>query len=138
MQPTQAPGWSRFVLVLGGIASLVFGVLLALNPVGWLARVGVTIGADAISRIEVGAFYGGIEIGLGLLLIAASTHRHTVRVGLWLLFASQAGIGLTRLLLMLASDTWPPMFLGFLVYELGFAALALGGLLARPRLRHRL
>lgn len=138
MQTAQAAGWARFTLVLAGLGMLAFGVLLALDPINWLTRAGVTLGADAVTRIEIGAFYGGIEIGLGLLLLMAASQRHYQRAGLWLLLLTHGGIGLTRLGLMLAGATSTPFLLVAGAYELIFAALALIALMARPRLRNRL
>lgn len=137
MQPIQIPAWARFALVVAGLGMLTFGVLLALDPVNWLVRAGVTVGADAVTRIEIGAFYGGIEVGIGLLLLMAAAQRQYHRAGLWLLLATHGGIGLTRVALMLASDTSSPFLLLAGAYELFFAALALIALLARPRLRNR-
>lgn len=131
MQPTQFPAWARWVLTVSGFAMLAFGVLLALDPTNWLARAGVTVGADAVTRIEIGAFYGGIEVGIGLLLILAAAQRAYLRAGLWLLLATHAGIGLTRVALMLASSTTTPFLLGAAAYELLFAALALTALTIR-------
>lgn len=137
MQSIQTPGWARFVLVVAGLAMLLFGVLLALDPINWLARAGVTVGADAVTRIEIGAFYGGIEVGIGLLLLMAAAQRQYHRAGLWLLLATHAGIGLTRVALMLASDTSSPFLIGAGAYEIAFASLAVFALMARPRLRNR-
>ncbi len=138
MQPIQVPGWARFLLVVAGLGMLVFGVLLALDPINWLTRAGLTLGADALTRIEIGAFYGGIEIGIGLLMLAAAAQRPYHRAGLWLLLATHGGIGLTRLALMLASGTSTTFLLVAGGYELLFAALALAALNARPRVGHRL
>ena len=109
---------------------LAFGILLALDPINWLARAGVTVGADAVSRIEVGAFYGGIEIGIGLLLLMSTSQRQYHRAGLWLLLGTHGGIGLTRLALMLASVTHTPFLIVVGAYELLFAGLARAGLLS--------
>ncbi|MEO6065822.1 MAG: DUF4345 family protein [Lysobacterales bacterium] len=138
MQPKQVPDWARFVLVVAGLAMLGFGVLLALDPINWLAGAGVTVGADAVTRIEIGAFYGGIEVGIGLLLLMAAAQRQYQRAGLWLLLATHGGIGLTRAALVLASGTSTPFLLAAGGYELLFAALAMAALMARPRLHNRL
>ena len=128
MQATEAPGWARAVLAVAGLAMLGFGVLLALDPINWLARAGVTVGADAVTRIEVGAFYGGIEIGIGLLLLLATSQRQYNRAGLWLLLGTHGGIGFTRVALMLASVTHAPFLIVAGAYELVFAALAVAAL----------
>jgi len=137
MQTTQVAAWARIALVVAGLGMLAFGVLLALDPINWLARAGVTVGADAITRIEIGAFYGGIEIGIGLLLLMAASQRQYHRAGLWLLLLTHGGIGLTRVALMLASGTQTPFLLVAGAYELLFAGLAVIALMAQPRLRNR-
>ncbi len=138
MQIQTPPGWTRFVLFLAGLATLAFGIVLALDPVMWLSRAGVSVAADAVTRIEIGAFYGGLEIGLGLLLLSAASQRQSARPGLWLLLASHGGIGLTRLALMLAGGIYTGFLIGSVAYELTFALLAAIGLRSRPRSRSRL
>ncbi len=128
MQAPHIPAWARALLAIAGLAMLAFGVLLALDPINWLARAGVTVGADAVTRIEIGAFYGGIEIGIALLLLMSASRRHYHRAGLWLLLATHGGIGLTRVALMLASVTHTPFLILAGVYELLFAALAVAAL----------
>ncbi len=137
MQTAQVAGWARLTMVVAGLGMLAFGVLLALDPINWLARAGLTLGADAVTRIEIGAFYGGIEMGIGLLLLMAASQRQYQRAGLWLLLLTHAGIGLTRLALMLAGSITTPFLLGAGAYELFFAALAAIALMAQPRLRNR-
>lgn len=137
MQVSTPPTWSRVILFIAALGMLVFGVLLTLDPIGWLARAGVALGADAVTRIEMGAFYGGIEIGVGLLMLMAAAQRPHVRAGLALLLATHGGIGLVRGALMLAGGTVTPYLIGAVVYELVFALLALVGLLVTPSVRQR-
>lgn len=87
---------ARLVLWLGGLAFLGFGVAFLLAPLQTLAGAGVTA-SGAVAATELRAFYGGLEVALGALLIAADL-RGRRREGLILNLASYGGIGAARLL----------------------------------------
>jgi hypothetical protein len=115
------------VLVLAGLGFLGFGLWFLVDPVVPLAAIGIRAEGPAAAT-EFRAFYGGLELGLGALLLAAAARPAWRRPGLWLVLAANGGIALGRLLGIALDGVWVPFFAYALAWELGFAALALAGL----------
>ncbi|MFN6997377.1 MAG: DUF4345 family protein, partial [Aquincola tertiaricarbonis] len=97
------------------------------DPVAPLAAIGIRA-EGAAAATEFRAFYGGLELGLGALLLAAAARPAWRRPGRWLVLAANGGIALGRLVGIALDGVWVPFFAYALVWELGFAALALAGL----------
>ena len=115
------------VLALAGLGFLGFGLWFLVDPIGPLAAIGITA-TGAPAATEFRAFYGGLEVGLAALLLAAAA-KPTWRVpGLWLVLATNGGIAAGRLIGVAVDGVWVPFFTYALVWELGFAALAIVGL----------
>jgi len=111
------------VLLLSALSLLGFGVALTYAPIEVLASIDVSV-TGAIADTEIRAFYGGLEIALGLLILLWTFDAARRRDALLLTLVVYGGIGLTRLASMLATgdDT---SFLRFaLGTELGFLVLA--------------
>ena len=87
---------SRITLWLGGLGFLGFGLAFLLAPVETLAKGGWVMSGDGAAT-ELRAFYGGLEIALGALLLAADL-RGRRREGLLLCLASYGCIAGARLL----------------------------------------
>ena len=122
------------VLVLGGLGFLGFGGWLVTDPAGGLAGVHIAATAPA-GLVELRAFYGGLELGLGAFLLACAARPDWRRPGLWLTALGNGGIGLTRLAGIALSGVFTPFFAYALVWELGFTALAALALWRRPTAR---
>lgn len=117
------------VLLLAGLGFLGFGAWLVIDPVGGLAAVDIA-GTSAAGVVELRAFYGGMEIGLGLFLLACAARADWREAGLWLVLLGNLGIGLARVFGIWHSGAFTSFFAGALVWEFGFtvlAALALRG-----------
>ena len=125
--------FSKYLVVLAGLGFLGYGIAFLIAPEATLAGAGLQLtGTGAV--VELRAFYGGLELGLGLWLIFAGLNDTLVRPALWLTLASNGGIGCSRLLGLALGGAWIPFFGYALPWELGFAALAAGALLfSRPR-----
>ena len=111
------------VLWLSGLSLLGFGVAFLVAPLETMASAGITL-TGALEATELRAFYGGLEVALGVLVVACVLSPARRRDGLVLTLAIFAGIGLARLsgMLLSGADTG---FLRFaLSTELGFALLA--------------
>ena len=122
--------FSIIVLVLAGLGFLGFGLWLAVDPVGGLAGVGIA-GTSPAGVVELRAFYGGLEIGLGLFLLVCAARPDWRVPGLWLVLLGNLAIGLTRLYGIGDSGAFTSFFAAALAWELGFPALAAVALIGR-------
>lgn len=121
------------VLWLAGLGYLAFGVGFLIAPVE-LARMAELSVASPAAVPELRAFYGGLEIALALLILAAALRPARRADGLLLSFATYLGIGGTRLASMLAtgvSSDFLTMAVG-VELGLGFASLLAWRAAARP------
>jgi hypothetical protein len=115
--------FTLFVLLLSGLSLLGFGAAIAWAPLQVMAMADV-VASGAAAEVELRAFYGGLELALGALILICAWKPERRRDGLWLTLFVYAGIGITRGLGMLMQDVHTP-FLGMaLMVELGTAALA--------------
>lgn len=113
----------NMVLVLSGLSLLAFGGAITYAPLQILALADVvTSGAHA--EVELRAFYGGLELALGALILICAWRPERRRDGLWLTLFVYAGIGITRGLGMLMQDVHSNFLVVALIVELGIAALA--------------
>ena len=112
------------LLTLAGIGFLGFGLWLIVDPAGGLATVGI-VAVNPAGLIELRALYGGLELGLGIYLLMCAARADWRRAGLWAVWLGNGGIGLTRLAGIASTGVFVPFFAYALVWELGFAALAL-------------
>lgn len=120
------------VIALAGAGFLTFGLWLTLDAASALAGVGVEA-ASAAGLIELRAFYGGLELGLGTFLLGCAALPGWRPAGLWLILLSHAGIAAVRLIGIAASGVYTPFFGWALAWELGLAALAAAALWLRDR-----
>jgi hypothetical protein len=121
----------RLTLWLGGLGFLGFGLAFLVAPLQTLAAAGIALQGD-LAATELRAFYGGLEVALGGLLIAANL-RGARRHGLILCLASYGGIGLARALGMLIAGSATPFLWFALATEATLAILAWASLKMSPR-----
>lgn len=113
---------TRVLLWLAGLCYLGFGIAFLVDPLGTLGATGIEL-QGALAATELRAFYGGLEVALGLLLVASARQPAWHGAGLWLNTASYGGIGLARLLGIVLAGGGTPFLWFALSTELGFAAL---------------
>jgi hypothetical protein len=119
-------------LWLGGLGFLAFGAAFLAAPLETFALAGVTL-TGPVAAAEVMAFYGGVEIALGGLLLACALRPARRRDGLLVMATVYAGIGLARWAGMLAHGADSRFLRIALGLELGLAALAILALAASRR-----
>ncbi len=120
------------LLTLAGLGFLGFGLWFLVDPISPLAAIGITA-TGAPAATEFRAFYGGLEVGLAVLLLAAAARPDWRVPGLWLVLATNGGIAAGRLLGVALDGVWVPFFTYALVWEVGFALLAAIGLRGAAR-----
>jgi hypothetical protein len=113
---------TRITLWLGGLSFVGFGLAFLVAPQQTLSLIGLQLhGPHAATELR--AFYGGLEIGIGLCLIGADL-RGWHRQGLLLCLASYGGISLARLVgIALAGGSSGALWIA-LALEVSLALLA--------------
>ena len=121
------------LLWVAGLGFAGFGLACLVAPQATLGGAGVEV-RGALAAIELRAFYGGLELGLAALLVAAAVTPAYRRAGLCLFLAAYGGLGLTRAAGMLVDQAATPFLWTALLVELALAALAAAAA-QRPDLR---
>jgi hypothetical protein len=117
----------KAALLVGGLGFLGFGLLMLIAPQAAMASLGLTV-PDGVPTTEIRAFYGGLELALGGLLLTAMVQPDYRRGGLWLGAVSYGTVAVTRCLGMLIDSSGGNFLLGALTLEIVLAiwfALAL-------------
>jgi hypothetical protein len=114
---------ARITLWLGGLGFLAFGLAFLAAPLATMAAAGLPLQGD-LAATELRAFYGGLELALGALLLAADLQPGARRHGLILSLACFGGIGSARLLGILLAGSATPFLWAALATELTLAALS--------------
>ena len=113
---------AQVLLWVSGLGYAGFGVAFLAAPIRTMALAGIVM-EGAVAAVELRAFYGGLELGLGALIVAAALLGR-LRDGLVLTLVSYGAIGGVRLASMLATGTDTPFFRFAVAVELGLAACA--------------
>lgn len=111
------------VITIAGLGFLGFGIVLLCWPDMALPGLGIQTLSDQ-AQVEVRAMYGGLELGLGILLLTCFSSERQ-RFGLQLSLAAYGGLAMARLLSMLAIGVATPFLWFALVWEGVIAILAL-------------
>ncbi len=114
--------FAKIIVWIAGLGLIGFGGMIAIAPVDSFAAMGLPMPDEAAYRIELRAFYGGLELGLGALLVYCALNA--VRGGLWLVIATFGAVGVVRGVAMALEGYAAPLFWFALATELGLAALA--------------
>ena len=122
---------ARITLWLGGLGFLGFGIAFLVDPLGLFALTGIEL-EGSVAAVELRAFYGGLEVGLGLFLLAADL-AGAHRPGLLLALASYGGIALARVLGLAIAGGGSGFLWAALAVEATLALLALVALLGQRR-----
>ena len=119
------------VIALCALGFVGFGLWLLADPAA-LEKVGIQA-TSQVGTVELRAFYGGMELGLGIFLALCLWRPQWQSAGLWLVLLTNGGAGLARLLAVGMGGVAVEGYLGWaLLWELGFAALAGLALALKP------
>ncbi|GAB2489423.1 DUF4345 family protein [Arenimonas alkanexedens] len=110
------------VLVLAALGFLGFGLAIVAAPEAVLATVGIS--GTTAGLVELRAFYGGLELGLGAFLLICAAKPSWRAPGLLSVALINGGIALARLLGIALSGEFTGFFAGALVWEVGFTLAA--------------
>lgn len=115
--------FARIVLGFFGLSFLGFGIWALVDPESMIPFIHFNLD-HPVARTEFRAFYGGLEIGLGLYLLACMRTEQWAVGGAAVLAAISAGIGFGRLIGIGVDGSGGGFIYAALVWELGGAALA--------------
>lgn len=107
---------NRLILALSAAGLLGFGVVMLVAPAGLLASIGIVLQTpEAITEIR--AFYGGLEIGLGLALLFCLIQPGLLRPGLALSALCYGTVALCRFGGMLVDGSGGSFLYTALIFE---------------------
>jgi hypothetical protein len=115
--------FARIVLCLSGLMFAGFGGWLLLRPEALGEFVKLDAG-DPATLTEVRAFYGGLEIGLGLFLLGAAAIRRAVVSGLVLVLLVFGATAMGRGAGLVFDGPDPSGMIPYLAVEVAAAVLA--------------
>jgi len=121
----------RLILALSALAFLAFGLAFLVSPAPMAALVHITV-LSPTAHTEIRAMYGGLEIGLGVVLLTLLGRQDHVVVGLRVALFAFAGMALGRLAGLVVDGVWQPVMWLLLAIEVAAAALVVWALRSMP------
>ena len=107
----------RYLLVVGGLFYLPFGLLLIVEPAAMFAKIGVLFGS-AMALEEVRASHGGVWVLTGLFCIGSIWQRHWVKYLLFYLMVLNGGFAMGRIVSLLVGGIAATQILPLLGFDL--------------------
>jgi Domain of unknown function (DUF4345) len=111
------------VITLAGLGFVGFGLSCIFWPQAVLSGIGILIDSPE-AQVEISAMYGGLELGLGILLLNCFAAERQ-RFGILLSFSSYGGLATIRLLMMLVHGVSSSFLIVAFIWEALIAGLAL-------------
>ena len=111
------------LLALMGITTFGFGCAYLVAPQTMAALGGLAITRPA-AEAELRGYYGGLQIGMGVLFFSGLFRASMARVGLWAAAILFAGNGLGRLFGIALAGAVDSFNASGVLFEFGFAAVA--------------
>jgi len=123
---------ARVLVVVMATTFIAFGVAYTVWPAAMVRDVGVRLTTTA-ARIDVGAVYGGLQLGIGAFLYYCALRPQRLRTGLVATLAMLAGLAGTRAIGMLATGTTSTTMWSLLAVEALGVPLSIAGLVLLNR-----
>jgi hypothetical protein len=117
--PTRL-GPARALLAVMGATTLIMGTLYLIAPQQLAASSGLAITRPA-AEAELRGYYGGLQLGMGVLFFAGVIWPHHMRAGLTAAAILFAGNGLGRLLGVVLAGTIDSFNAAGVVFEFAFS-----------------
>jgi hypothetical protein len=120
---------NTIVITIAGLGFVGFGISCIFWPKALLSGIGIVI-ASPEAQVEISSMYGGLELGIGILLLNCFAAERQ-RFGVLLALASYGGLAIVRLLGMLVHGVSSTFLMVALIWELLVAGLALLALMKK-------
>lgn len=115
---------SKITILLTGLVFLAFGLACLVAPAAVLqAATGAAV-VHPVALIDLRATYGGMSLGVGVILFLLTTNPALIRLGLLAVLALMLGMAGGRAIGMLAEAGSNSVMTLYLVLELAAAALS--------------
>lgn len=115
---------SRFVVLLTGIVFLAFGLACLVAPSAvMLAATGASV-AHPVALIDLRATYGGMSLGVAVILFLLTTSPGLIRLGLIAVLTLMLGMGGGRAVGMLLEPNSNTVMTLYLALEIAAASLS--------------
>lgn len=115
---------SRFTVVITGLVFLAFGLACLAAPAAvMLAATGASV-IHPVALIDLRATYGGMSLGVAVILFLLSTNPALIRVGLIAVLALMLGMAGGRAAGMLVEPSSNTVMTLYLVLEIATASLS--------------
>jgi hypothetical protein len=115
---------ARALLAVMGATTLIMGTLYLIAPQQLAASSGLAI-TRPVAEAELRGYYGGLQIGMGVLFFAGVIWPRHMRAGLTAAAILFAGNGLGRLLGVVLVGAIDSFNIGGLVFEFAFSLAAI-------------
>lgn len=121
---------TRYVILAYSLMFLAFGLWSLTDPIAMTSSLGVEVGGPS-GTFEMRGIFGGVNLGIGLLMAAAVFKRDLERPALWAMLAYFGGYTIGRASSWVAGDSAELANWGFAGFEL--ASLVITAFLLRAR-----
>ena len=115
---------SKLVIRLTGLIFLLFGVACVIAPTQiMLAATGFSI-THSVALIDIRATYGGMSLGVAVILFLLASSPNTARAGLFSVLALMLGMAGARIVGMLIAPATNWVMLCYLILEIAAASVS--------------
>jgi hypothetical protein len=121
--PAPTSRGARVLLAVMGLTTFGFGSAYLVMPKAMAALGGIAITRPA-AEAELRGYYGGLQVGMGVLFFSGLFRAELARVGLWAAAILFAGNGLGRIFGIALAGAIDSFNASGVLFEIGFAGTA--------------
>lgn len=115
---------SKTTILLTGLVFLAFGLACLVAPAAVLqAATGAAV-VHPVALIDLRATYGGMSLGVGVILFLLTTNPALIRLGLLAVLALMLGMAGSRAIGMLVESSSNSVMLLYLILEIAAASIS--------------
>ena len=115
---------SKIVVALTGLIFLAFGLACVIAPADVLRAATGALLNHPVALIDLRATYGGMSVGVGIILLVLTSSTATIRLGLIAVVALMLGMAGARAIGMVIEPASNAVMLLYLILEIATASVA--------------